>query len=423
LRGAWGKSFRAPGFGQTSATSGSRVIGVNRLGGDPQDTYAMNCPEVPGFPGSNGVALPGSVTAVLNPTCNRTVQALFAPGGFEIAGGSGLAAPVRGISLRPDVPKGLGPETAKQYLLGFNWQPPEDGWFGFLNGLNLDVSYFNIELSDTIRSDDAGGGNPNNPLARQQFVIIPNPAAPITDPSNAEFLAIIRELQGFLRFEPDPAVIPDIKFIRDAANMNIGSDTLEGVDFDFRYDWDMGNWGSWNIGAAGYYEIEQASQSGPTAPVDSVYEGQNSGGRLHRVRYRLGWTDGMWSSTLFARYQRHTGDSAGDNLRLPDCYWEDGFGPGSCYPGSPYYDQPGAFFYDGAPAHVEFDLNISYNTGEMGANPIWNNVLFSLTIQNVLDRKPPFQYTSRSRAREIRAYDTRWSEFQRFVTLSVTKTW
>jgi hypothetical protein len=59
----------------------------------------------------------------------------------------------------------------------------------------------------------------------------------------------------------------------------------------------------------------------------------------------------------------------------------------------------------------------------MGANPIWNNVVFSLTIQNLLDRKPPFMYTSRDRAREIRAYDTRWSEFQRFVTLSVTKTW
>jgi hypothetical protein len=50
-------------------------------------------------------------------------------------------------------------------------------------------------------------------------------------------------------------------------------------------------------------------------------------------------------------------------------------------------------------------------------------VTVSLTVQNFLDRKPPFQYTSRSRGREMRAYDTRWSEFQRFVTLQVTKNW
>ena len=68
-------------------------------------------------------------------------------------------------------------------------------------------------------------------------------------------------------------------------------------------------------------------------------------------------------------------------------------------------------------------MNVSYNTGDMFANPLLHNTTVSLTIQNVLDRKPPFQYTSRSRAREIRAYDTRFSEFQRFVTLNVTKNW
>ena len=59
----------------------------------------------------------------------------------------------------------------------------------------------------------------------------------------------------------------------------------------------------------------------------------------------------------------------------------------------------------------------------MFGNPLLHNTTVSLTIQNFLDRKPPFMYTSRDRAREIRAYDTRWSEFQRFGTLSVTKNW
>ena len=422
-RAAWGKSFRAPGFGQASATSGSRVFGVNRLGGDANDAYAMNCPSVPGFEGSAGTALPGSVTAILNPTCNTTNPAIYAPAGLEIAGGAGLAAPVRGISLRPTPGKGLGPESAKQYLLGFNFTPTEDGILGMLNGLMLDVSYFNIELTDTVRADTSGGGSPNNPLARGQFLVIPNPNASIFDPSNAEFLQAVTELGGFLRTEFSPDIVPGIKFIRDAANTNLGHDTLEGIDFDMRYDWDMGNWGAWHVGAAGYYELEQTTQATDFDPVDSVYEGKNSGARLHRVRYRAGWTDGTWSTVLFANYKGHRGPSHGSALILPDCYWAEGYGPGSCYPGSPYYPQPGETFFDGAPAHVEFDLNVSYNTGEMFGNPLLHNTTVSLTIQNFLDRKPPFMYTSRDRAREVRAYDTRWSEFQRFVTLSVTKNW
>jgi iron complex outermembrane receptor protein len=422
-RAAWGKSFRAPGFGQTSATSGSRVFGVNRLGGDPTDAYSMACPAVDGFPGSAGTALPGSVTAILNPTCNMTDPNIYAPAGLEIAGGSGLAAPVRGISLRPTPGKGLGPETAKQYLIGFNFTPTADGALGILNGLAVDVSYFNIKLENTIRADSSGDGDPNNPLARGQFLVIPNPNASIFDPSNAEFLQAVQDLSGFLRTEFSPDIVPGIKFIRDAANTNLGSDSLKGIDFDFRYDWDMANWGAWHIGAAGYYELDQTTQSTPNDPIDSRYEGKNSGGRLHRVRYRAGWTNGTWSTTLFANYKGHTGPSGGTALPLPTCYWAAGFGAGDCYPGSPYYPQPGELFFDGAPAHTEFDLNISYDTGEMFANPLWHNTTVSLTIQNLLDRKPPFMYTSRDRAREIRAYDTRFSEFQRFVTLNITKNW
>jgi iron complex outermembrane receptor protein len=416
LRGAWGKSFRAPGFGQVSATSGSRVYGVNQLGGDPQNNFRLDCAAYRDQPG--GAPSPGSVTELLNPTCNNTDPALFAPAGIEIAGGSGLAAPARGISLRPTPTKDLNPESANQYVLGFNYAPT-----GFLNGLVADVSYFNIKVEDTIQSDSSGDGNPNDPLARGQYLLIPNPNASIFDPSNAEFLAVITELQTFLRSEIRPEIVPGIKFIHDSANTNIGFVQLEGIDFDVRYDWDWGNLGSWNAGVSGYYEIDFKQQATPVAPVDSNYEGKDSGARLHRMRFRLGWTNGTWSMTGFANYQGHTGKSAGQNLPLPECYWHEDFGPGACYPGSPWYPQDGPIFDDSAPAHYEFDLNIAYNTGMTPTNTYLQNLTFSLTIQNLLDRKPPFQYASRSRAREIRAYDTRWSEFQRFLTLTVTKTW
>jgi outer membrane receptor protein involved in Fe transport len=418
LRGAWGKSFRAPAFGQTAEVSGSRVIALNENA--PTQPYVFNC----------AVRTPGSLAADI---CGTSTGTAVAFQGLTIEGGSGLADPIRGIALRPNVLKGLRPESAKQYLFGVNITPPADGALGFLNGLALDVSYFNIKVDDTIISNNAGAGNPNLAISRNQYLAIPNPNAPITDPSNAAFLGVINELSQFLRAEFNSSFIPGIKFIRDAANTNIGSIELSGFDFDGRYDWDMGNFGSFHVGAAGYYEMDQINWSGEEGvePL-SIYDDVNSdtprgqGGRLKRVRYRAGWTDGSWSTTLFANYKGHTGPSYGANLALPDCYWRASAGPGGCYPGSPYYPQAAGspeVFYDGAPAHVEFDLNVTYNTGEMGASEIWNNVNFSLSIQNLLDRKPPFQYTSRSRGRETRAYDTRWSEFQRFVTLTVTKNW
>jgi outer membrane receptor protein involved in Fe transport len=417
LRGAWGESFRAPGFGQVSATSGSRVYGVNQLGGDPQNNFQLDCGPFRDNPG--GSAAPGSVTELLNPNCDQVDPALFAPGGIEIAGGSGLAAPARGISLRPGTTKELSPESASQYVLGFNYAPAE----GFLAGLVADVSYFNIKVSDTIQADSAGDGNPNDPIARQQYIVIPNPNASIFDPSNAEFLAVVEELAGFQRAEFGADIFEEIKFIHDSANTNLGYVQLQGIDFDIRYDWDWGDWGNWNAGVTGYYEVDFEEQANPSAPIDSRYENQDSGNRLQRARFRLGWTNGTWSLTGFANYKGHSAKSAGQNLPLPNCYWHADFGPGSCYPGSPYYPQEGPIFDDSAPGHYEFDLNVTYDTGEMPANEYLRNVNVSISVLNLFDRKPPFMYTSRSRAREIRAYDTRWSEFQRYITLTITKSW
>ena len=418
LRGAWGKSFRAPGFGQTSEVSGSRVVVAST-----QPAAACGTSGAPGYQ-------PGSVAELL--CVGRTGSVVFQGG--EIQGGSGLAEPVRGNVLRADgsiAPSGLGPETAKQYLVGGNFTPTQDGIFGFLYGLNLDVTYFDIKIDDEIRADNTNAGNVNLASTARQYVVIPRPDLALTAPENASFKAILDQLSTYLRNELTAGDQLSTSYIRDSANTNLGSAQLQGIDFDWRYDLDMAEWGIWNIGASGYYETDRREQSGPGAPVISLYDDQanaarGNGARLQRVRYRFGWTDGTWNATLFANYKGHTEDSRGANLPLPNCYWAAGFGPGSCYTGSPYYAQVAgspATYYDGVPSHVEFDLNIGYNTGDTLANPYLQNMSFTLNIANVLDRKPPFQYAARGQAREIRAYDSRWSEMQRFVSFTVTKNW
>jgi iron complex outermembrane receptor protein len=414
MRATWGKSFRTPSFGQLSATSGSRVLGVNILGGESVNGELLDCASFPGNPA--GGALPGSLTAQLNPTCSAAA-ALRAPAGISATGGAGVALPIRGIALRPNSTKELRPEAGTQWVVGLNFTPAE----GILKGLALDVSMFKIKINDSISTDESGFG-PNDPNSRNRYIAIPNPNLPITDPANAEFLALIDGLRATGNATFNPSILPDVKFLVDDANTNIGFVTLQGIDFDTRYDWDMGNWGAWNVGVSGYYEVDQTTNAGPGSPVESEYDGKNSGNRLQRVRARLGWTDGIWNATLFANYRGHGG--VVDALRVPDCYWADGFAPGSCYAGSGYYPQPTAIYGNMSPSHMEYDLSLGYSTGTRWASAYLHNLDFNLTVTNLLNKRPPFLIGSRtSRASERTSHDRRFSELQRFVSFTVTKTW
>ena len=207
---------------------------------------------------------------------------------------------------------------------------------------------------------------------------------------------------------------------------------MSGIDWNFRYDWDMANWGSFHIGNSGYYELDQKEQATPESPIVSPYGytdldgtrvGQNSGHKLKRVRSRAGWTDGTWSTTLFATTQFHDGPNT--NIQLPGCFWDVGFSAGDCYPGSPYYPQafPEGGFYNTSPGWTQFDINVTYNTGMIPTNEYLQNINISLTVNNFLDADPPFTFNSRTNAREIRAYDDRFSELGRFASITITKTW
>jgi hypothetical protein len=183
----------------------------------------------------------------------------------------------------------------------------------------------------------------------------------------------------------------------------------------------LGPLGSVNVGAAGFYEISDKSQASATSPVVDTYEGKNSGNRLQRVRYRLGWTDQTWSVTTFANYFGHGALNTDGNNLIPPCFYASGFSGGSCYPNSPYY---GAYttYPNLSPATVYFDLTMGYQTGEMPANTYLRNIGIEVTINDIFDKAPPFQVGARGHG-SVRAFDNAFSDLQRTFTLTVTKVW
>ena len=418
LRGAWGKSFRVPSFAENSPIQ-STISGVNPLGlAAATDLAILGCGSVNGSP--SGVAIPGSLTAVLNPTCSANAS-LRQPGGLDVSGGGAGAA----VILRNG--QTLGPQTLKQWSTGFNFAPTDTILGVNLSGLNLDFTWFHLEFAGLI-SSNALGAWPGRSGLPGGYTVIPHPDLPITDPANASFLALVQTLAvypsrggGF-----DPAAIPNIKFISDVALTNVGSRVFAGIDFNGRYDFDLGNlglenFGSVNIGAAGFYELTDKSRANAASPLADTFAGQNSGNRLQRVRYRLGWANDTWSVTAFANYFGHGAVNVNGNNLLPPCFYAAGFAPGSCFSGSPYYG-PFVTYPNFSPPTVYFDLTIGYQTGEMPANEYLRNIGVQLTVNDIFNKQPPFQIGARGSG-SIRAFDNAFIDLQRTFTLTVTKVW
>jgi iron complex outermembrane receptor protein len=425
LRGAWGKSFRVPSFAENSPL-GSRVAGQNRLGGFSNSTNVtvLDCASVNGS--TPGVALPGSLTALLNPNC-LTDEQHVSPGGISVElSGNGAAAILRG--------HGLSPQSLKQWSTGFNFAPTESFLGVNLSGLNVDVSWFRLEFKGLISSNALGLGG-NDPVSFARYTVIPRPDLPITAPENKSFLDLVNTLSAVPQrsgFVFDPANIPNIKFIQDSALTNIGSRVFGGVDFDIRYDFDLANvglpsMGSINLGAAGFYETIDKSRANDTSALVSVYEGKDSGNRLQRVRYRLGWSDDTWSVTAFANYFGHgaAGTPQGVNFNgnnlIPQCFYSPTTTAGSCFPGSQHFG-PYIVYPNMSPAVVYFDLTLGYQTGETPANTYLRNIGVQFTVNDLFDKEPPFQVGARGNG-SIRAFDNAFADLQRTFTLTLTKTW
>jgi outer membrane receptor protein involved in Fe transport len=409
VRGAWGKAFRAPGIAEASPVS-SQIQPLNTP--NSQESLFLECEAVDSLGLPPDVANPGSLDSVLNPTCGTSV-ALVQPGGIDLNGGAGVANSVRGGFA-------LDPEDARSWSVGLNFAPAE----GFLTGLNVDFSYWNLRVNGILtgKHDPLDGTNDprhvvcSTPAPNCTFLVRQNLAAPTTDPSNAVFLAAVQEILENPRNTVDPAHIDLITFIRDNAVTNVGFHEFAGLDFDTRYDFEFGNWGAWHVGWRGTYELTDKDPGG------SAFDG-NTGGRFP-WRARLGWAQGNegFAATVFLNHLPHSGV---DNDTPPRCYWAPEFassGAGSCYAGSPYLG-PVEIFSLARPGLYVWDFNVQYRTGMMFANtPYLQNLTLSFNVRNLFNQEPPVDYQTGS-ARGEAAHMDAISPLQRYISFAITKTW
>jgi outer membrane receptor protein involved in Fe transport len=417
FRGSWGRSFRAPAFGNLSYVLAKRFSLANVAAGAPNnsaqvctnDQIAANAPATAGSAAAAilqgaGAANCGNaaITAVTGAAVGSAAfnQIRFA-GGITQNGGVGLTA---GITRPADYV--LKPEKAESYTIGADFTP------SFFSGLNVHATYFHTLIKDVIAN---GCGDVNDPICRDNIMVRANPdgknRAPFGDPLDPAAPGAISALTRFTSGAQAPAgvapFVPSVRYLTDGAIYNLGSEELAGTDFGASYDWDMGNFGTGSIGLQGTYMLRDKTVAFAGAAPSDPFVGNNNNAGIGnvltpRLRYRgdVGWEglDGF-SVTLAVNYQAH--------------YFHTNVQPPS----------PPPNYSNLVPSQYTFDLSVGYNTMDNAVNPYLNNIAIRVVANNLLDRLPPFVYRIATGG-GVTAYDgTIFSPIGRTISLSITKTW
>jgi iron complex outermembrane receptor protein len=384
LKGSVGTSFRAPSF-QENANGGAGA--VNSAVGTGAANTVGTCPVV-GVP-----AVPGSIAALIDPNCSQALQFL---GGLSLLNSAQSAAAIRPGGVH------LTPEKGYNIDYGIEFRPTvEDGPFAFLNGLDLQVTYWNLRLVNKLQGyfglAAVTSGTLDNPVYTPAFLTA------ATDPQFAQHVAaLVSSPYSSLPASVTAAgnnLTPGVAFIADGAIRNIGWQYLDGIDLQGNYLWrwdGVKGWGAgaYNAGITGAYSNKNVSNGGP-GQANVNYYTLNNDGRF-RYRLRLGWQGvDSWLSGLsltgFMNYIPHFNPIG--NPLPPSCFLIANTAcNASGTPQFAQYTQRYARLTNYVKDVYTTDLNISYFTGPAPTNSWLRNLRVSLTIQNLFNKQPPFQY-------------------------------
>jgi hypothetical protein len=222
-----------------------------------------------------------------------------------------------------------------------------------------------------------------------------------------------------------------IYWLNDGGVFNKGFLKYEGFDFNVSYDFDAGDLGAFNAGITGTYYMKQESQRiAGDVITDAYYDSINSVGGVAQTgvsstvrprtvdRVRLGWSNGPWEVTGFMNYSGHFyhTQAAPPNVNA-QCVTAGGtIGGGSL---------PCAInnYTNIVPSYYTFDLSIGYDTGDEPANNYLKNISIQLTVENLMDRSPPFEYRISTGGGNPSAFNLLQNIYGRMVGVRVTKTW
>jgi iron complex outermembrane receptor protein len=239
----------------------------------------------------------------------------------------------------------LNAETATVFTVGADWQPHWDP------ALSLSATYSNVNYKNLI-------GTP----------VITNQGTVFTDPT----------LTPFINLHPNPAVVAAaflsptfnvdythagpaaVQAILDQQEANLAAETEATIEYRASYNWatDVGHF---LFSGVAYDFVNDTLKSAPAAPAESLI---NLFGEPPRWKGRASasWSDNGFTAMLSLNYV----NAYNDNLA------------GAGTPNTPIA------------SWTTEDLYLSYNLGPSDGAGLLQNMRFALSMQNIMDTKPPF---------------------------------
>lgn len=243
----------------------------------------------------------------------------------------------------------LQPQTAHTYSFGFQVAPQSSGfdagatyWHSHISK-QIGLAFpFNVPLFTNSAFHTfwwGPGGQPLTPAVLSQLT-----SQFRIDQANAAFTPAYQ--QGLLNGG----------YIIDLRRKNLGTTTMDGIDFHVNYNWQTG-WGDWAASLAGTEELQRLNIPGPGAPEVNLTA---TDPRL-QFRAALEWSKGPWTSGINENYVSPYNVTGTDAL-------------GGIYQVATY---------------MTTDVRVTYHIDD-SAGFFFGKTDLTLKADNLFDRNPPF---------------------------------
>ena len=340
-----GEDNRMPGVEKLEVSISGRYEEYSDFGSSTDPKFGVLWSPVEGLNlrGSYGTSFRAPLLNELDETFNSAILVNGIPNDMSPTGTSLV------IQLFGDSNKNLQPETATIWTAGFDLQPVA------VSGLNVSVTYFNIDYKDRIGLLTGDFPPPLNDPKFFPFIDFDGPDAELL--ASLDDLGFVLNFTSFPGFGP-PADFEDADVVFDSIVKNLARNKTTGLDFSVSYALDMANAGTWNFSLSGTYLFEFLNQALAADPaVDFVGTIENP------VELRM--NGGVsWS---------YEGFTANLTLNYIDSYEDTRVEP------SVTID-----------SWTTTNLTLSYNTEDRFDGGILDNTTFTLSAVNLFDQDPPF---------------------------------
>jgi len=283
----------------------------------------------------------------------------------------------------------LESETAHTLSFGIDFKPE------FVPGLSLSASWFSIDYKNQVIIPQNNPASINNPaLAGSVFIynqisqtgcsptgapVAPGTGGPCYGPIPQEQLAaLVNGVRGV-----NYTGVPTTWFVTDLRRTNLGANLIEGWDFDFRYQHELGL-GTFAASIAGEYMTKFKIQSAPGGPyndalVSGVQYFQNDAGAQSIIPWHARgtamWQVGDFTTQLAVSY---TGNY--NYLYTPVDYSTNP--NGTSLPNR----------IQSVDAFITGDLNFMWDSP--ATSGILEGLRVQLNVYNFTDEDPPLQYST-----------------------------